>query len=104
MHPPAPGRGKLITQLACGEGAVEELEMKTDTQLRQDVLDELKWEYSVDATRIGIEVKNQIVILTGRVNSHAEKGAAERRTRRVTGVRGVEVDIDVDPAVRLRGT
>ncbi|MFZ2990306.1 MAG: OsmY domain-containing protein, partial [Ideonella sp.] len=32
--------------------------MKTDTQLQQDVMAELKWEPAVHATQIGVEVKN----------------------------------------------
>jgi osmotically-inducible protein OsmY len=35
--------------------------MKTDTQLQQDVMAELKWEPSVHATRIGVEVKDGVV-------------------------------------------
>ena len=46
--------------------------MKTDTQLQHDVLAELKWEPSVNAAQIGIEVKDGIVTLAGHVNSYAE--------------------------------
>lgn len=47
--------------------------MKTDTQLQQDVLAELKWEPAVNAAQIGVEVKDGIVTLAGHVSSYAEK-------------------------------
>ena len=45
--------------------------MKTDTQLQQDVIAELKWEPSVNAAQIGVEVKDGIVTLAGHVSSYA---------------------------------
>jgi hypothetical protein len=45
--------------------------MKTDSQIQQDVIDELRWEPPVDAIEIGVEVKNGIVTLAGHVsNTH----------------------------------
>jgi osmotically-inducible protein OsmY len=69
--------------------------MKTDTQLRQDVLDELEWEPSIDANEIGVSVHNGVVTLTGRVASYTEKLAAERATRRVSGVKAIAEEIEV---------
>ena len=48
----------------------------SDVELQRDVLDELKWEPSVNAAHIGVSVKNGIVTLTGHVSSYAEKYAA----------------------------
>ncbi|MEO5796804.1 MAG: BON domain-containing protein [Rhodoferax sp.] len=69
--------------------------MKTDTQLQQDVLAELKWEPSVNATHIGVEVKDGVVTLAGHVDSYAEKWHAERASQRVSGVKALAVEIDV---------
>ncbi len=69
--------------------------MKTDAQLQQDVIAELKWEPSVDATQIGVEVKNGVVTLAGHVASFAEKWNAERAAQRVAGVGGLAVEMDV---------
>jgi osmotically-inducible protein OsmY len=41
------------------------------------------------ASSIGVAVENGIVALTGHVSSFAEKLAAERAARRVTGVRAL---------------
>ena len=69
--------------------------MKTDSELQRDVLDELKWEPSVNAAHIGVSVKDGIVTLSGHVTSYAEKYVAERAAKRVYGVRAVANEIDV---------
>jgi len=67
----------------------------TDTELQRDVLNELKWEPSVDAAHIGVSAKDGIVTLSGHVPSYAEKYAAERAAKRVYGVRAVANELDV---------
>ncbi|MDQ3247998.1 MAG: BON domain-containing protein, partial [Chloroflexota bacterium] len=52
--------------------------MKTDLQLKHDVLDELEWEPSVNAAEIGVAVKGGIVTLTGTMAHLPEKWEAER--------------------------
>jgi osmotically-inducible protein OsmY len=69
--------------------------MKTDTQLQQDVMAELKWEPSVNAAQIGVEVKDGIVTLAGHVDSYAEKFDAERAAQRVAGVKALAIEMDV---------
>lgn len=69
--------------------------MKTDSQLQQDVMDELQWEPRVDHANIGVAVKDGIVSLSGFVKSYAEKLAAEKAARRVKGVRGLAEEIEV---------
>ena len=69
--------------------------MKTDMDLQHDVLDELKWEPSVNAAHIGVTAKDGIVTLTGHVPSYAEKYAAEKAAKRVYGVKAVANELDV---------
>src|SRR5580658_1004258 len=69
--------------------------MMTDNSLQQAVLDELKWEPSVNAAHIGVTARDGVVTLSGDVSSYTEKLAAERATRRVYGVKGVVEDIKV---------
>jgi len=69
--------------------------MKTDSTLKQDILDELDWEPSVDATHIGVIVRDGIVTLTGTVTTYAEKNAAENAVKRVLGVRAVVMEVEV---------
>jgi osmotically-inducible protein OsmY len=76
--------------------------MKSDSQLRQDVEDELEWEPSVDERQIGVAVSDAVVTLTGAVGSLPEKWNAERAVERVSGVRGVANDIEVRLAEERR--
>jgi osmotically-inducible protein OsmY len=68
---------------------------KSDLQLQQDVLAELKWDPSINAAEIGVEVKDGIVTLAGHVNTYAEKWNAERAAQRVGGVKALAVEMDV---------
>jgi len=68
---------------------------KSDLQLQNDVTAELKWEPSLNATQVGVEVKDGIVTLAGHVDSFAEKWAAESATQRVSGVKGLAVEMEV---------
>jgi len=69
--------------------------MKTDSQLQQDVMAELKWEPSVHAAQIGVEVKDGVVTLAGEVSSFTEKWNAERAAQRVSGVKALAVEMKV---------
>jgi osmotically-inducible protein OsmY len=73
----------------------EQKTMKTDAELRRNVTDELEWEPSVDAARIGVAAHDGIMTLTGNVKSYAQKLAAEQITKRVHGVRAIANDIEV---------
>lgn len=69
--------------------------MKTNEQLHRDVLDELAWEPAIDEASIGVAVHDGIVTLNGHVKSYAEKYAAEKAVKRVSGVLAVANDLDV---------
>jgi osmotically-inducible protein OsmY len=64
-------------------------------QLRQDILDELDFEPSIDATRIGVTVSEGVVTLTGHVSSYAEEIRAEEAVRRIKGVHAIADEIEV---------
>ncbi len=68
---------------------------RTDTALKASVLAELTWDPAVKETSIGVAVKDGVVTLTGHLDTYAEKEAALRAVRRVTGVRAIAVEIDV---------
>lgn len=69
--------------------------MKTDAILQKDVIAELDWDPSVNAAQIGVEVTDGIVTLAGHVESYTEKWHAERAAKRVVGVKGLAIEIDV---------
>jgi osmotically-inducible protein OsmY len=69
--------------------------MTADRQLQQDVIDELRWDPSINEKEIGVAAKEGVVTLSGSVESYAQKLAAERAAERVTGVRAVAMDLNV---------
>jgi osmotically-inducible protein OsmY len=69
--------------------------MKTDAQLKSDVTRELEWDPSINATNVGVAVKNGVVTLTGHLETYAEKYAVERIVQRVQGVQALAVELDV---------
>ena len=69
--------------------------MKTDAELQQHVMDELKWEPTIRAAEIGVAVKDGVVTLSGSVDSYAKKWAADRAAKRVFGVKAVTEEIKV---------
>ena len=77
--------------------------MTSNTQLQQQVLDELRYEPSVDASEVGVTANDGIVSLTGKVKSYAENYAAVRAAQRVYGVKAVTNELEVDlPAFHKR--
>jgi osmotically-inducible protein OsmY len=68
---------------------------RTDAQIQSDVLAELKWEPRVQATEIGVAVKDGVVTLTGWVDSYIKRLATEEAAHRVRGVKAVANDIEV---------
>lgn len=68
---------------------------KTDSELQQDVIRELKWDTRVRETEVGVEVSNGVVTLTGAVSSWGKRQAAEKAAHRVQGVLDVANDIQV---------
>ena len=69
--------------------------MKSDSDIKRDVEQELKWDPDLDTTDIAINVKNAVVTLTGFVRSYSQRYGAERDAKRVAGVLAVANDIEV---------
>ena len=70
-------------------------ETRTDEQIQQETLAELKYEPRVTPNEIGVVVKNGVVALTGWVDSYTKRWAAEEAAHRVRGVKAVANDIEV---------
>src|ERR1700749_3799384 len=70
--------------------------MKSDAEIRDDVINELHWDPQVtEPEAIGVAVQDGAVTLTGHVPSYAEKLAAARAVERVYGVKAVANDLTV---------
>lgn len=68
---------------------------KTDSEVKQLVSEELKWDTRVKETDVGVGVTHGVVTLTGTVGSYGERQAAQRAAHRVAGVLDVANDIQV---------
>jgi osmotically-inducible protein OsmY len=72
---------------------------RTDAEIQQDVLRELKWDPRVSQTEVGVQVRNGVVTLTGTVSSYAKRLAAAEAAHRVQGV----LDVANDLQARVEG-
>lgn len=66
-----------------------------DKTLRQNVIDELDWDPSVDSAEIGVLADAGVVTLNGHVCSFPQKYRAAEIARRVRGVKAVVQEIEV---------
>jgi osmotically-inducible protein OsmY len=69
--------------------------MRSDSEIKRDVEDEIRWDPDIDATDIAVAVKNGVVTLTGFVKSYNDRWEAERDAKRVAGVLAVANDLEV---------
>jgi len=78
--------------------------MRTDSKIKEDVLDELAWQPDIDETQIGVIVENGVVTLSGVVDSYTKKVAAEKAIKGVVGVKAVAEDIEVKYGISYKKT
>lgn len=69
--------------------------MRSDSDIKRDVEEELQWDPLIDASDIAVAVKDGVVTLTGYVRSYTDKLQAEADAKRVAGVVGLANDIEV---------
>jgi osmotically-inducible protein OsmY len=69
--------------------------MRSDSDIKRDVEDELRWDPDLDSTDIAVTVKSGVVTLVGFTRSYSDKLEAEAAAKRVAGVLGVANDIEV---------
>ena len=47
--------------------------MRTDEQIRKDIIEQLQWDSRINSTNINVEVNQHVVTLSGNVNSYMQK-------------------------------
>ncbi|HEY9501921.1 MAG TPA: BON domain-containing protein, partial [Pyrinomonadaceae bacterium] len=77
------------------------LERRSDRDLKQRILREIKWDSRIPWASIDVIVSEGVVTLTGNVSSYAQKIAAQDAVHRVLGVLDVANDIQVQPVNRF---
>jgi osmotically-inducible protein OsmY len=76
--------------------------VKTDDELRYDVLAELARNPRIEGSEIGVTVKHGAVTLTGMVLTRDEKIGAEHSVKSVEGVRAIANDIEVKSPAQMK--
>ena len=77
--------------------------MRSDSDIKRDVEDELRWDPDINSDDIAVAVKDGVITLTGFVRSYGQKLQAEADAKRVAGVVAVANDIEVRlPAIDQR--
>ena len=66
-----------------------------DKGLRQNIIDALDWDPSVDSANIGVAVGDGVAVLSGHVPNYAQKLSADRIAKRVKGVTAIADEIEV---------
>jgi osmotically-inducible protein OsmY len=69
--------------------------VRSDSDIKCDVEDELRWDPDIHSADIAVAVKGGVVTLSGFVRSYSQKLEAEADAKRVAGVAAVADDIDV---------
>lgn len=69
--------------------------MKTDLEIKEDVLAQLAWQPNIDETQISVTVKDGIVTLTGLVDDFSKKGIIDIAVKSIAGVKAIAEDIEV---------
>jgi osmotically-inducible protein OsmY len=77
---------------------------RKDSDIKTDIIDELKWAPEIQETEIGVIVKNGAVILAGTVSKYAEKEAAKHAAKRIKGVKAVADEIEVKLPSQMIGS
>jgi hypothetical protein len=73
--------------------------MKTDGELEQDLLSELRWTPGLDLTDIALKIRGSVVTLTGFARAYHDKIAVEDAAKRIVDIRGVANEIEVRDSV-----
>ncbi|MES2946948.1 MAG: BON domain-containing protein [Pseudomonadota bacterium] len=66
---------------------------RTDAELRADLLEVLDTIPAVSASDIEVMVDGGMVTISGHVDTHQTRFHLERMARRVSGMRGLQIDI-----------
>ncbi len=81
------------------------MQSKNEEIIKQNIIDQLTWDNSVNITDARIDVKDGIARLYGKVPNITAKMAATRDTQIITGVRSVEnfLEVEFPPTSSLPG-
>ncbi|MEI8168692.1 MAG: BON domain-containing protein [Rhodoferax sp.] len=78
--------------------------MRTDEDLKADLMERLDANPAIDASDIEVNVDRGMVVLSGKVDTHQTRFQVERTARSVPGMRGLEIQIKPTQSILKRRT
>ena len=85
-------------------GIADEIEVRyasdakaSDDEIASRALNVLSWDSVVPNNAIQVTVRDGLVTLTGKVNWYYQKSSAERDVRKLSGVRSIVNNIEIEP-------
>lgn len=78
--------------------------MRTDAELKADLMEKIDAIPSVNVADIEVFVDHGMVTLNGHVDTHQTRFQVERTARRVPGMRGLQINIKPSQGVPKRGS
>ncbi len=69
--------------------------MERDAEIQKNAMEELNCIPLINASEIGVTVKNAVVTLSGIVDSYPKKAAIEKAVKKVKGVKGIAENLEV---------
>lgn len=72
----------------------------SDTEIAQRILDTFAWDVTIPHDKLSVKVERGWVTLTGRVDWHYQKDAAQKAAGKITGVKGISnlVEVQAQPS------
>jgi osmotically-inducible protein OsmY len=67
--------------------------MRSDADLKADLMERLDAIPAINASDIEVDVDNGLVTLSGQVDTQQTRFQVERMARRIAGLRGLEINI-----------
>lgn len=97
---------RIVSHLKGVKGIAQDLEVRTalqqensDDELARRALSSIGWNVSIPDDKIQVKVQQGWVTLTGKVDWHYQRAAAESAVRRLCGVKGVSNQIALEAGV-----
>jgi osmotically-inducible protein OsmY len=71
------------------------VQMRTDDEIRNDVVHELRWDPKLGSKDIAVDVKDGVVTLSGFVSSFWQRRAAEKTVKRLRGCEALRMTLEL---------
>lgn len=76
--------------------------MRTDEQIRNDIIKQLQWDSRINSTNINVEVNQHVATLSGNVDSYMQKTAAQMDALSIAGVTEVHNHLKIISDIAAR--